>query len=108
MEYYYEFLEEFHVYVLAQILKRPIIVFADSVLRDVDGFPLSPIPFGGECGGKVYRIVSRFAKMDYAVVIFQTISSEFLDRHGLVMLVFYLYFEPVVFAELLQIFKRRA
>lgn len=44
---YYEFLEEFHVYVLAQILKRPIIVFADSVLRDVDGFPLSPIPFGG-------------------------------------------------------------
>jgi len=45
--YSYEFLEEFHVYVLAQILKRPIIVFADSVLRDVDGYPLSPIPFGG-------------------------------------------------------------
>ena len=53
VEYYYEFLEEFHVYVLAQILKRPIIVFADSVLRDVDGFPLSPIPFGGKFGVKV-------------------------------------------------------
>ena len=42
-----EFLEEFHVYVLAQILNRPIIVFADSVIRDVDGYPLSPVPFGG-------------------------------------------------------------
>ena len=44
---YLEFLEEFHVYVLAQILGRPIIVFADAVLRDVDGNPLSPVPFGG-------------------------------------------------------------
>lgn len=44
---YLEFLEEFHVYVLAQIIRRPIIVFADSVLRDVEGCPLSPIPFRG-------------------------------------------------------------
>ncbi|XP_067932703.1 OTU domain-containing protein 7B-like isoform X2 [Watersipora subatra] len=54
---YLEFLEEFHVYVLAQIIGRPIIVFADSVIRDVNGFPLSPVPFGGiylpmECRAK--------------------------------------------------------
>ncbi|XP_071489129.1 OTU domain-containing protein 7B-like [Diadema antillarum] len=46
-EVMYESLEEFHVFVLCHILRRPIIVVADTVLRDSDGQPLAPIPFGG-------------------------------------------------------------
>lgn len=33
----YESLEEFHVFVLAHILKRPIVVVADTMLRDSGG-----------------------------------------------------------------------
>jgi len=47
VDYMFESLEEFHVFVLAEVLKRPIIIFADSVMRDVEGNPLSPVPFGG-------------------------------------------------------------
>ena len=43
----YESLEEFHVFVLAHLLRRPIIVIADTVLRDVDNEAIAPIPFGG-------------------------------------------------------------
>ena len=43
----FESLEELHVFVLAHILRRPIIVVANSVLRDVYGEALAPIPFGG-------------------------------------------------------------
>ena len=43
----YESLEEFHVFVLANILQRPILVVADTVLRDADGEAFAPIPFGG-------------------------------------------------------------
>lgn len=43
----YESLEEFHVFVLAHVLRRPIIVIADTVLRDVDNEAIAPIPFGG-------------------------------------------------------------
>lgn len=43
----YESLEEFHVFVLAHVLQRPIIVVADTVLRDANGEALAPIPFGG-------------------------------------------------------------
>lgn len=43
----YESLEEFHVFVLAHVLQRPIIVVADTVLRDANGDALAPIPFGG-------------------------------------------------------------
>lgn len=43
----YESLEEFHVFVLAHVLKRPIIVVADTILRDANGDALAPIPFGG-------------------------------------------------------------
>lgn len=32
---------------LAHVLKRPIIVIADTVLKDVTGEPFAPIPFGG-------------------------------------------------------------
>lgn len=43
----YESLEELHVHALAHVLKRPIIVIADTVLKDVTGEPFAPIPFGG-------------------------------------------------------------
>ena len=43
----YESLEEFRVFVLAHVLQRPIIVVADTILRDANGEALAPIPFGG-------------------------------------------------------------
>ncbi|XP_076443310.1 uncharacterized protein LOC143281908 [Babylonia areolata] len=43
----YESLEEFHVFVLAHVLQRPIVVVADTILRDANGDALAPIPFGG-------------------------------------------------------------
>ncbi|XP_054285763.1 OTU domain-containing protein 7B-like isoform X2 [Macrosteles quadrilineatus] len=43
----YESLEEIHVLALAHVLKRPIIVVSDTMLRDMNGEPLAPIPFGG-------------------------------------------------------------
>ena len=47
-EVFYESLEEFHVFVLANVLRRPIIVVADTFLKDQDGEALAPIPFGGK------------------------------------------------------------
>ncbi|CAF0818005.1 unnamed protein product [Brachionus calyciflorus] len=44
---YFESLEEFHVFLLAHILQRPIIIVSDTMLHDADGQPLAPIPFGG-------------------------------------------------------------
>jgi hypothetical protein len=44
---YYESLEEFHVYVLANNIRRPIVVYSDTVLRTNDGEAISPIEFGG-------------------------------------------------------------
>ncbi|CAD5206302.1 unnamed protein product [Bursaphelenchus okinawaensis] len=46
-EQVYESLECIHVYALAQVLRRPIIVVADTVLRNANGEELAPIPFGG-------------------------------------------------------------
>ncbi|XP_076336167.1 OTU domain-containing protein 7B-like [Tachypleus tridentatus] len=43
----YESLEEIHVLALAHILRRAVIVIADTTLKDVTGEPLAPIPFGG-------------------------------------------------------------
>lgn len=43
----YHSLEELHVYILANILRRPIIIVADTILRDADGDAFAPIPFGG-------------------------------------------------------------
>nr|5LRW_A Chain A, OTU domain-containing protein 7B [Homo sapiens]5LRW_C Chain C, OTU domain-containing protein 7B [Homo sapiens] len=42
-----ESLEEFHVFVLAHVLRRPIVVVADTMLRDSGGEAFAPIPFGG-------------------------------------------------------------
>ena len=46
-EVFYESLEEFHVFILAHVLRRPIVVVADTILKDADGGALAPIPFGG-------------------------------------------------------------
>lgn len=43
----YESLEEIHILALAHVLKRPIIVIADTVLKDINNQPFAPIPFGG-------------------------------------------------------------
>ncbi len=43
----YESLEEMHVFALAHVLKRPVLVVADTVLRDSGGEAFAPIPFGG-------------------------------------------------------------
>lgn len=57
----YESLEEFHVFVLAHVIQRPIIIVADTILKDSSGEALAPIPFGGiylplECdAGHCYR-----------------------------------------------------
>lgn len=43
----YESLEEIHVLALAHVLRRPIIVIADVMLKDQNGEAMAPIPFGG-------------------------------------------------------------
>jgi len=43
----YQSLEELHVFVLSHVLRRPIIVIAESMLRDASGSALAPIPFAG-------------------------------------------------------------
>ena len=40
-------LEAIHVYVLSNLLRRPIIVISDSMLKDSNGYDVAPIPFGG-------------------------------------------------------------
>jgi len=44
---FYESLEELHVFVLAHVLRRPIIIVADTILKDSNGDALAPISFGG-------------------------------------------------------------
>ena len=44
---HYESLEEVHVFAMAHVLHRPIIVVADNFLRNMHGEPLAPIYFGG-------------------------------------------------------------
>lgn len=46
-EVFYESLEELHVFVLAHVLCRPIIIVADTILKDSNGDALAPISFGG-------------------------------------------------------------
>ena len=46
-EVFYESLEEVHVFVLAHVLRRPIIIVADTILKDANGDAMAPISFGG-------------------------------------------------------------
>lgn len=59
----YESLEEFHVFVLAHVLRRPIVVVADTMLRDS----------GGE--GKYARSLTFLMRHALYFIIFFTISS---------------------------------
>ena len=43
----YESLEEVHVFALAHVIKRPIIIISDTILKGVSGEDLAPIYFGG-------------------------------------------------------------
>uniref|UniRef100_A0A1I7T822 ubiquitinyl hydrolase 1 n=1 Tax=Caenorhabditis tropicalis TaxID=1561998 RepID=A0A1I7T822_9PELO len=43
----YESLEAIHVFSLAHVLKRPIVVVSDTILRNAKGEELSPVAFGG-------------------------------------------------------------
>ena len=43
----YESLEDVHVFALAHVIRRPVIVISDTVLRGVSGEDLAPIYFGG-------------------------------------------------------------
>lgn len=45
--YTYESLEEIHIFALAHVLRRPIVVIADTMLKDSRGEAFFPIPFGG-------------------------------------------------------------
>lgn len=62
----YESLEEIHVFALAHVLKRPVLVVADTVLRNANGEEFAPIPFGGiylplECSpNECHRYALRF------------------------------------------------
>jgi OTU domain-containing protein 7 len=43
----YDSLEEIHVLALSYVLRRPIIVVSDTILRDINGEALAPNNFGG-------------------------------------------------------------
>lgn len=43
--YIYESLEEIHIFVLAHVLRRPIIIIADTMLKDVKGKPPVKVNF---------------------------------------------------------------
>ncbi|KAL7289700.1 hypothetical protein TKK_0016423 [Trichogramma kaykai] len=43
----YQSLEEVHILALAHILRRTIIVVAETMLKDSEGVAIAPIPFGG-------------------------------------------------------------
>lgn len=44
---HYASLDQLHVFALAHVMRRPVVVFADVALRDLVGEPIAPIPFGG-------------------------------------------------------------
>ncbi|XP_035686233.1 tumor necrosis factor alpha-induced protein 3-like [Branchiostoma floridae] len=43
----YKSLEEFHIFVLANVLRRPIIILAEDVLHNFEGHTFAPIHFSG-------------------------------------------------------------
>ena len=68
---YYESLEEFHVYVLANNIRRPIIIYSDTVLRTNDGEAISPIEFGG-----IYLPLGKPNRMPTILVPFHFLVLE--------------------------------
>lgn len=58
----YESLEEFHVFVLAHVLRRPIVVVADTMLRDSGG--------EGKCFTTLFTVSSQMWSWWTGFVIF--------------------------------------
>ena len=63
----YKSLEEIHIFALAYVISRPIIVIANSMLQDVDGRAISPVYFGG-----VYLPLDRDPKECYHIPVVLT------------------------------------
>ncbi|XP_076322841.1 OTU domain-containing protein 7B-like isoform X3 [Tachypleus tridentatus] len=47
LSHVYESLEEIHIFALAHVLRRVVIVISDTLLKDATGEPFAPISFGG-------------------------------------------------------------
>ena len=47
LRFSYESLEEIHIFALAHVLRRPVIVIADNAIKNLSGEDLAPIYFGG-------------------------------------------------------------
>lgn len=69
-EVFYESLEELHVFVLAHVLSRPIIIVADTILKDANGDAMAPISFGG-----VYLPLERNAEECYRTPLLLTYDA---------------------------------
>jgi len=67
---FYESLEELHVFVLAHVLYRPIIIVADTILKDANGDAMAPISFGG-----IYLPVERSADECYRTPLLLTYDA---------------------------------
>lgn len=67
---FYESLEELHVFVLAHVLYRPIIIVADTILKDANGDAMAPISFGG-----IYLPLERSAEECYRTPLLLTYDA---------------------------------
>jgi len=67
---FYESLEELHVFVLAHVLYRPIIIVADTILKDANGEAMAPISFGG-----IYLPLERSADECYRTPLLLTYDA---------------------------------
>ena len=81
-------LEPIHVYALCNLLRRPIVIIADKFLKDKDGNPLAPIPFGGvylplECDpSECYRypLVLAYDSSHFSALV--PAQGEEISMHG--------------------------
>ena len=67
---FYESLEELHVFVLAHVLYRPIVIVADTILKDANGDAMAPISFGG-----IYLPLERSANECYRTPLLLTYDA---------------------------------
>ena len=67
---FYESLEELHLFVLAHVLHRPIVIVADTILKDANGDAMAPISFGG-----IYLPLERSAEECYRTPLLLTYDA---------------------------------
>ncbi|XP_013403493.1 OTU domain-containing protein 7B isoform X2 [Lingula anatina] len=85
---YYESLEELHVFVLAHVLHRTVIVIADQYLKDINGEAFAPIPFGGiylpyECDPKSCHrspLVLTYDAAHFSALVAMELESSPVDK----------------------------